>query len=315
MPKPKKQQFDLSVSLGSVRMKNPVMTASGTCGYAFELADFVDISRLGGFITKSVTQHARAGNPPQRTYETAAGMLNSIGLANVGLERFCAEKIPLLAKMAIPVFVNVAGKTIDEYVAVSRRLAEESALSGLELNVSCPNVKEGGLTFGVDAAMINKLVTAVRRTCPNTFLIVKLTPNVTDICLIARAAVEAGADALSLINTITGMAIDIETRTPVLANRTGGLSGPAIKPIAVFMVDKVYREVARPAGIPLIGMGGISCARDALEFIIAGATAVAVGTAVMADPACLERIIAGIEHFLIRHHVKDIKDLVGTVQQ
>jgi dihydroorotate dehydrogenase (NAD+) catalytic subunit len=308
------RQIDLSVTLGSVKMNNPVMTASGTCGYAFELADFVDISRLGGFITKSVTQHSRAGNPPQRTYETAAGMLNSIGLANVGLERFCTEKMPLLEKMPIPVFVNVAGKTIDEYVTVARRLCEETAISGLELNISCPNVKEGGLTFGVDPAMIAKLVQEVRQACAETMLIVKLTPNVTDICLTARAAVDAGADVLSLINTFTGMAIDIETRKPVLGNRFGGLSGPAIKPLAVYLVDKVYREVAQPAGIPIIGMGGIACAWDALEFIIAGATAVSVGTAAMADPACLSRIVSGLEDYLIRHRLGKIKDLVGTLQ-
>ena len=309
-----KNQVDLTVKLGSVELANPVMTASGTCGYAFELADFIDMGDLGGFVTKSITEHPRRGNPPQRTFETAAGMLNSIGLANVGLEQFCAEKLGLLKKMPVPVFVNVAGKTIEEYVTVVRRLSEESAIRGLELNISCPNVKEGGLTFGVEPVMTAGLVSAVRKVCPNSLLIVKLTPNVTDISLIARAAVESGADVLSMINTFTGMAVDIETRKPVLGNRTGGLSGPAIKPIALFLLDKVYREVAKPAGIPIIGMGGICIAQDALEFIITGASAVAVGTAVLTDLACLKRIVVGIEQYLLRHKIKTIKELVGTLE-
>jgi dihydroorotate dehydrogenase (NAD+) catalytic subunit len=305
---------DLSVELGPVRLANPVMTASGTCGYAFELSDFADLGRLGGFITKSITMKERVGNPPQRAVETAAGMLNSIGLANVGLDRFIEEKIPLLEEMPIPVFVNVAGRTIEEYVEVSRRLSEIEVIRGLELNVSCPNVNEGGITFGIEAAATGQLVAAVRRACPDTLLIVKLTPNVTDITEPARAAVEAGADVLSLINTFTGMAIDIETGKPVLGNRTGGLSGPAIKPLAVYMVQRVYQEVARPGRIPIIGLGGICCAEDALEFIIAGASAVSVGTAAMVDPGCLVRIVEGIREHLVRHEIKGVRELVGSLK-
>jgi dihydroorotate dehydrogenase (NAD+) catalytic subunit len=305
---------DLSVQLGPIKLANPVMTASGTCGYAMELRDFVDLKRLGGFITKSVTLDPRHGNPPQRTVETAAGMLNSIGLANVGLDVFCEEKIPLFEKLSVPVFVNVAGKTIDEYVAVSRKLTEFPQISGLELNVSCPNVKQGGITFGTDPEQIGKLVTAVRKTCPNTVLIVKLTPNVTDITVTARAAVESGADVLSLVNTFIGMAVNAETRRCILGARTGGLSGPAIKPLALYMVNRVYNNVAKSAGIPIIGLGGISCGQDALEFIIAGASAVCMGTAAMVDPACLTRTIDQITGYLARHNIHAVRDLIGSLQ-
>jgi len=305
---------DLAVQLGSVRLANPLLTASGTCGYAFELNDFGDISQLGGFVTKSITLEVREGNPPQRTFETTAGMLNAIGLANVGLERFCEEKLPLLKRMPMPVFVNVAGKTIDEYVAVCRRLNEIEHISGLEINISCPNVKQGGITFGTEPRAINELVGAVRQSCPGTLLIVKLTPNITDITVAARAAIEAGADALSLVNTFLGMAIDIETKEPVLGNRTGGLSGPAIKPMAVYMVNRVYEQVTRGTGVPIIGMGGISCAADALEFIIAGATAVAVGTAAMIDPQCIAGIVEGLKQYLSRHGLTCISQLTGTLR-
>jgi dihydroorotate dehydrogenase (NAD+) catalytic subunit len=304
---------DLSVMLGKVRLANPVMTASGTCGYAFELSDFVDLSQIGGFITKSITLHPRQGNPPQRTFETASGMLNAIGLANIGVERFCAERAPLLGRMGVPIFVNVAGKTVDEYVAVARQVAALPQIAGLELNVSCPNVKEGGLTFGTNPQAIEDLVKAVRQACPETPLIVKLTPNVTDITATARAAVEGGADILSLVNTFTALAVDSETRRPVLGNRTGGLSGPAIKPIALYLVHQVYTKVARPAGVPLIGLGGISCARDALEFIITGATAVAVGTNALADPESLLKTRNGICDYLVRHGLSSVRELVGTL--
>jgi len=305
---------DMSVELGTVRLQNPVMTASGTCGYVFELNDFVDLTQLGGFITKSITLEARPGNPPQRTQETASGMLNAIGLANVGLDVFLEEKVPLLKRMSIPVFVNVAGKTIEEYVTVSERLSNIDTISGLELNVSCPNVKQGGITFGTDPGQLGKLVSSVRARCPQSLLIVKLTPNVTDITVTARAAIEAGADVLSLVNTFYGMAIDIAKRKPILANRTGGLSGPAIKPMALYMVHKVYTEVAQPAGIPLIGMGGISCAEDALQFIIAGATSVSVGTQALIDPGCLPGIIDGINRYLQRHKFSAVKELIGTLE-
>jgi len=305
---------DLTVHLGPVRLANPVLTASGTCGYAFELGYFADLSRLGGFVTKSITLEERAGHPPQRTVETAAGMLNSIGLANVGLERFCAEKAPLLERMGVPVFVNVAGRTLEDYVAVSRRVVDLPAVAGVELNVSCPNVKEGGIQFGVDPAATARLVGAVRAACPRTLLIVKLTPSVTDITAAARAAVEAGANVLSLVNTFTGMAIDIERRRPVLGGRTGGLSGPAIKPLAVYLVQRVYSEFARAAGTPIIGLGGIICAADAVEFLLAGATAVGVGTAVLSDPACLATIIEGIRQYLVRHKIGAVRQLTGALQ-
>ena len=305
---------DLSVLLGSVRLPNPVMTASGTCGYALELNDFVPVARLGGFVTKSITLKPRRGNPPQRTVETSAGMLNSIGLANIGLERFCHEKLPLFDQLDIPLFVNVAEKSVERYVEVSRRVCQSRRVNGLELNISCPNVKEGGVEIGSDPCQIGKLVAAVRRACPETLLIVKLTPSVTEITLPARAAIDAGADALSLINTLTGMAIDIETCKPRLASRTGGLSGPAIKPIAVCMVNQVYEEVAKAAQIPIIGIGGISNAADALEFIIAGATAVQVGTAVFTDPACMIQTIEGIEAYLTRHHITALTDLIGSLR-
>ncbi len=307
-------QPDLSVHLGKVQLANPVLTASGTCGYSMELRDFVDLTRLGGFITKSITLEPRPGNPPQRTCETHSGMLNAIGLANVGLELFCEEKIPLLQRLPVPVFVNVAGKTIEEYVAVASRLYGLEPVRGLELNVSCPNVREGGMTFGKDPRLLAELVRAVRKACPDTLLIVKLTPNVTDITLLARAAVDAGADVLSLVNTFTGMAIDIETRKPVLGNRVGGLSGPAIKPIALYLVHQVYQAVAKPAGIPLIGLGGITCAHDALEFILAGATAVSVGTAVLVRPSCLVQIIDGIRTYLIRYRCKKVTEIIGSLQ-
>ncbi|MCF7956808.1 MAG: dihydroorotate dehydrogenase [Phycisphaerae bacterium] len=305
---------DLSVCLGDIRMANPVMTASGTCGYAFELNDFVDVSALGGFITKSITLEERAGNPPQRTFETAAGMINAIGLANVGLERFCSEKVPLLDRMEIPVIVNVAGKGVDDYVAVSRRVAGLDCVAGLELNASCPNVKEGGITFGTDPCAISELVSAVRKACPETYLIVKLTPNVTDIAQMARAAVDAGADCLSLINTFVGLAIDVETRRPVLGNRTGGVSGPAIKPMAVYMVNRVYEAVGKPLGVPIIALGGIATANDALEFILAGASAVCVGTQMMIDPNCAMVIISGIEDYCRRHEVASVMELVGALE-
>lgn len=305
---------DLSVDLGSVKLANPVLTASGTCGYAFELGDFVDISQLGGFITKSITGEPRQGNPPQRTVETAAGMLNAIGLANVGLDRFVTERAPLLARMGVPIFVNVAGKTIEEYVAVAQRLSQLPVVAGLELNVSCPNVKQGGMSFGTNPIELAKLVQAVRRSCPGTLLIVKLTPNVTDITVTARAAIEAGGDVLSLVNTFTAMAIDADARRCVLGNRTGGLSGPAIKPIALYMVDRVYQAVAKPAGVPIIGLGGINCPQDALEFIIAGASAVSIGTAALVDPACLTGTIAGISEYLSRHKMHSVRDLIGSLQ-
>jgi len=309
-----KDNVDISVDFAGIRLANPVLTASGTCGYADELADFVDISNLGGFITKSITLEPRKGNATPRIVETDSGMLNAIGLANIGVERFIKEKVPIIEDFDLPVFVNVAGESIDDYVAVARRLAGEKTISGIELNISCPNVKQGGITFGTDPRQVEKITKAIKKAAGSKPLIVKLTPTVTDISVTARAAVQAGADALSLVNTFTAMVIDIESQKPVLANRTGGLSGPAIKPIAVYLVNKVYNEVGKPCGIPILGGGGIRTASDAIEFMIAGATAVAVGTATFIEPDCSRRIIDGIKKYCVTKGISDIKDLIGCLK-
>jgi dihydroorotate dehydrogenase (NAD+) catalytic subunit len=307
------ENIDISVDFAGLRLANPVFTASGTCGYADELADFMDVNRLGGFITKSITLTPRKGNPTPRIVETDAGMLNAIGLANVGLDRFIKEKLPVIAEMSVPVFVNVAGERIEDYVAVVERLASEKAIAGFEINISCPNVAKGGISFGRDPEQVAEITSAVHKAAGDKILMVKLSPCVTDISVIARAAVDAGADALSLINTFTAMVIDIETRRPVLANRTGGLSGPAIKPIAVYLVNKVYSEVAKKAGIPILGLGGIRTASDAIEFIIAGASAVAVGTASFIQPDCAVRIADGVRDYCVGHGVAKLTDLVGSL--
>jgi dihydroorotate dehydrogenase (NAD+) catalytic subunit len=303
-------QIDMSVEFAGLKLANPVWTASGTCGYADELGEFMDVSKLGGFITKSVTIKPQQGNPTPRIVETDNGMLNAIGLANVGVDEFIAEKLPALEKMSCAVFVNIAGETIEDYVAVAQRLCEQKAIAGFELNISCPNVKQGGITFGTQPASVKEITSVVKSACGSKILMVKLTPSVTDIAVTARAAVEGGADALSLINTFTAMVIDIETRKPVLANRTGGLSGPAIKPIAVYMVNKVFNEVT----IPILGMGGIRTASDAIEFILAGATAVAVGTSNFVEPNCAVKIIDGIHKYCDSHGVAAIRDLIGKVE-
>ena len=308
------KDIDISVDFAGLRLKNPVFTASGTCGYADEVDDFMDVNLLGGFITKSITLSPRPGNPTPRIVETDSGMLNAIGLANIGLERFISEKLPLIEQISTAVFVNVAGETIGDYVAVTERLAGEKAISGFELNISCPNVKQGGITFGTDPGQVAEITSSVKAVTGGKPLIVKLTPTVTDISVTARAAVEAGADALSLVNTFTAMVVDVEHKRPVLANRTGGLSGPAIKPIAVYMVNKVYNEVGKPSGIPILGGGGIRSGRDALEFIIAGATAVSVGTANFVEPDCCTKIIAGIKKYCIRNEIYDIKEVIGCLQ-
>ncbi len=307
------QAPDLSVQIGKVTLKNPVLTASGTCGYGKEYAPFVDLSRLGGFTTKSVTVQPRPGNAPQRIVETPGGMLNAIGLANVGLDEFMATKIPQIAELGTAVFVNVAGHSIDDYVTVCSRVDESPAIAGVELNVSCPNVADG-LMFGTDAKSLRELVAAVRPVVKRGTLIVKLSPNVTDISATARAAIEGGADALSLVNTFLGMVIDIESQRPVLANGTGGLSGPAIRPMAVHLVNKVYREVARDAKAPIIGIGGISRWQDAVEFILAGATAVSVGTALYVDPTTPLKIVDGLAEYLTRRGLKSVRELVGALK-
>jgi dihydroorotate dehydrogenase (NAD+) catalytic subunit len=307
------ETVDISVEFAKLKLTNPVFTASGTCGYGDELTDFMDINQLGGFITKSVTAKPRQGNDTPRVVETDSGMLNAIGLANIGLDSFLQDKLPIIAKLTVPVFVNVAGETIDDYVAVVQRLSAEQAIAGFELNISCPNVAAGGLSFGTDPALVSEITSAAKKAAGEKVLMVKLSPCVTDISIIARAAVDAGADALSLINTFTAMVIDIETRKPVLANRTGGLSGPAIKPIAVYLVNKVYNEVAKERGIPILGLGGIRTASDAVEFIIAGASAVAVGTANFIEPDCSIKIIDGLKKYCASHNITNIKELIGSL--
>jgi dihydroorotate dehydrogenase (NAD+) catalytic subunit len=307
------QEVDITVDFAGLKLANPVWTASGTCGYADELSDFMDVNGLGGFITKSITASPRKGNPTPRIVETDSGMLNAIGLANIGLEKFVQEKIPVLDKIKAAVFVNIAGYTIDDYAAVAERLRTEEAIAGFELNISCPNVKKGGISFGTDPAQVRDITTAIKSAAGDKILMVKLSPNITDISETARAAVDAGADALSLVNTFTAMVIDIESRRPVLANRTGGLSGPAIKPIAVYLVNKVYNEVTKEMGIPILGLGGIRTASDAVEFIIAGASAVAVGTANFIEPGCTAGIIEGIRKYCARKGIAKIMDLVGTL--
>ena len=310
-----KDNVDISVDFAGIRLANPVFTASGTCGYADELAEFADVNTLGGFITKSITVRPRKGNPTPRIVETDSGMLNAIGLANIGVHKFVEEKLPVLEKLSPAVFVNVAGETINDYVTVVERLASERAIAGFELNISCPNVAKGGISFGTEPEQVAKITSAVKKAAGEKVLMVKLSPAVTDISIIARAAVEAGADALSLINTFTAMVIDIESRKPVLANKTGGLSGPAIKPIAVYLVNKVYNEVAKSSGAPILGIGGIMTASDAIEFIIAGASAVGIGTANFIEPGCTIKIIEGIKNYCARNKIASIKELTGTLQE
>ncbi|MFQ5589867.1 MAG: dihydroorotate dehydrogenase [Phycisphaerae bacterium] len=305
--------IDLSVDLAGMRLANPVMTASGTSGYGPEFAAHVDVTRLGAFVTKSISPEPRKGNPPERVVETRAGMLNAIGLANVGLDRFVADKVPFLATTGVPVVVNVVGHSVEDYQTVCDRLDSIECIAGLELNVSCPNVSDG-LEFGTDATRLERLVAAVRPLVRHAKLIVKLSPNVTDIAETARGAVAGGAEILSIINTVQGMAINVDTWEPMLANRTGGLSGPAIKPLALYMVHRVYTRVARDAGIPIIGMGGICDWRDTVEFLLAGATAVAVGTALFIDPATPLRICDDLRPYLKRRGLTSVRELVGQLK-
>lgn len=302
---------DLSVALGELELANPVMTASGTFASGREFAAFVDLNRLGAIVTKGVSAQPWGGNESPRIAETPSGMLNSIGLQNPGAEAFCANDLAWLEEHAprVPVIVNVSGHTVDEYAAVVERLDEESAVSAYEINISCPNVDEGGLAFGTSCPAAASVVTACRSVTTRP-LIVKLTPNVSDIAEIARAVEAAGADAVSLINTLLGMAIDVDTRRPMLARGVGGLSGPAIRPVAVRMVWQVARAVA----IPVVGMGGITTGRDAIEFMLAGATAVAVGTANFIDPTSTMRVLDGLEEYCREHGVKRVRDLIGAVR-
>jgi len=304
---------DLSVDFAGIRLANPVMTASGTSGYGPEHGELIDLTMLGAFVTKAISVEPRKGNPPPRTVETTGGMLNAIGLANVGLDQFVEEKIPYLRTLGIPIIVNVVGHSLAEFRTVCQTLDRVDCVAGLELNVSCPNVADG-LEFGTDPERLRTLVSSVRAVVRRAKLIVKLSPNVTDITVTAKAAINAGAEALSIINTLRGMAINVDTRKPMLANRCGGLSGPAIKPVALYMVHEVYRRVAREAGIPIIGMGGISNWRDAVEFMLAGATAVAVGTALFVDPGTPLQICDGLNTYLQRRGAGSIRDLIGQLK-
>ncbi len=300
---------DLSVDMGRLRLKNPVMTASGTFGYAKEFESLLSLDRLGAVVVKGLSLAPSKGNPPPRIVETACGMLNAIGLENVGVDAFISEKLPYLAKLEAPVLANIYGTDIESYAELAARLDGIEGISGIEVNISCPNVKQGGVAFGADAHTAQKVTQAVRRRYQGP-LIVKLSPNVTDVTLIARSVVDGGADAVSLINTLTGMAVDIHTRRPRLANITGGLSGPAIKPVALRMVW----QVAQAVDVPVIGIGGIMNAEDALEFIIAGASAVQVGTANFVNPRCTMEIIDGIEDYLREKGIASVRELVGSIE-
>ncbi len=300
--------MNLEVIIGSLKLKNPVITASGTFGYGEEYAEFLDLNRLGAIVVKGLSLLPKEGNRPPRIVETAAGMLNAIGLQNVGAENFIREKLPFLRQFDTSVIVNFFGDSIGEYMEVAEKLNSAAGVHALEMNISCPNKQAGWCIFGTDPRVTREVVAAVRSVTALP-LIVKLSPNVTDIALMARVAEDAGADALSLINTITGMAIDIKTRKPKLGNITGGLSGPAIKPIAVRMIYEVYKAVK----IPIVGMGGIMSAEDAIEFLIAGATAVAVGTANFIRPASAIEILDGIIEYMKREKLEDIGSLTGTI--
>lgn len=305
--------IDMSVDLAGLRLANPLLTASGTCGYGLEYAPYLDFSRLGAFTTKSITPEERPGNPPERIVETTGGMLNAIGLANVGLERFVREKVPQLPALGIPILVNVAGHSIADYVTVCRRLDPLPEIAGLELNVSCPNVADG-LYFGTRPELLEGLVREVRQAAPRCLLVVKLSPNVTDICEMARAAIAGGAQVLSMINTFQGLCIDVDRFRPMLANGSGGLSGPAIRPLAVHLIHQVYRRVARAAGVPIIGMGGVRTWRDAAEMVLAGASAIAVGTALFCDPGTPLRICDGLRAYLAEKNIARFADLVGRLE-
>jgi len=299
---------DLSVNIGAFQLKNPVMTASGTFGYGIEFADFLNLEDLGGIIVKGTTLTPRQGNPYPRMAETAHGMLNCVGLQNKGVDYFCENIYPQIKDIETNIVVNVSGSTLDDYAQCAARIAELDRIPAIELNISCPNVKQGGMAFGVTAEGAASVVKAVRKVYPKT-LIVKLSPNVTDIAEIARAVEDEGADSVSLINTLMGMAIDAEKRKRVLSIGTGGLSGPAVKPVALRMVY----QVAHAVKIPVVGLGGISSATDAVEFLLAGATAVEIGTMNFVDPAICSKVIAGIDDYLNRHGFASVREIIGIV--
>lgn len=299
---------NLSVQLGSLRLRNPVMTASGTFGYGQEYAELLDLERLGAVVVKGIRLDETRGNPPPRTVETPCGLINAIGLPGPGVDGFLKNNMPFLRRRNVPVIVNLWGRTVDEYAEVAARVGAADGVSALEVNVSCPNIKEGGALFGADPALFEQTIKAVRARTDRPML-VKLGPDLFRIAEFARRAEASGADALSITNTLPAMAIDIETRRPILGNRVGGLSGPAIRPVAV----KLVWEAARAVKIPIVGMGGIACARDAIEFMIAGATAVAVGTATFLEPETALRVIDGIRAYLEKHNLASVSELTGSL--
>jgi len=300
---------NLEVNLGFLKLKNPIIAASGTFGYGDEIRNYIDINKLGGFVTKGLSIRPSIGNPPPRIYETPCGMLNSIGLENIGIESFLNDKLPIIKDLSTAIIVNIYGKTIEEYGEIAKRLKGIKDISAIEINISCPNVKQGGMIFGTNPKISANITELVLKNSEKP-VIVKLTPNVTDIVEIAKEVEKAGANAISLINTLKGMAIDIHKRKPILGNIFGGLSGPAIKPVALYMTYQVLQSVS----IPVIGGGGIISYTDALEFLIVGAKAVQIGTANLINPrACIE-IIDGIKNYCIIHKIKDISDIVGSLK-
>jgi len=304
----KNKSLDLKITLGKLTLKNPVMTASGTVGYGEEYSKFVNLNKLGAIVVKGISLKPMSGNPTPRIYETPCGMLNAIGLQNVGLKRFIKEYLPFLKRFDTKIIVNILGNSIDEYVELAESL-ETEGVDAIELNVSCPNVKKGGIIFGTHPKILKELISRVKRSI-NIPLITKLSPEVSDIKKFAKIAEDSGSDIISLINTITGMSINVKTRQPHLANITGGLSGPAIKPIAVRMVWECYRTVH----IPIIGMGGIISVEDALEFILAGASAIAIGTGNFINPTATMDILEGIKSFMLKEKIKSLKELIGQVR-
>lgn len=304
------REIDISTDLGGIKLNNPVCAASGTFGYGREYEPYVDISKIGAVIVKGTTLEPRAGNPPPRIIETASGMLNAIGLENPGINEFLNTHLPYLRENNVTVIANIAGNTIEEYAAIAEMIEGNPGVAGIELNISCPNVKQGGLQFGTDPQMVYEVVKAVKEktTLP---VMPKLSPNVTDIVEIARASEAGGADALSMINTLMGMAVDINTRKPFLANIFGGLSGPAIKPVALRMIYQVYREVK----LPILGGGGIVNYRDALEFLMVGATAISVGTGIFINPQLTEEIVSNLLHYMQENNVASLSELVGAAHQ
>jgi dihydroorotate dehydrogenase (NAD+) catalytic subunit len=296
------------VRVGKLKLKNPVLVASGTFGYGDELLDLIDINQLGGIVTKSLTLKPKEGNPPPRITETPCGMLNSIGLANIGVDRFISEKLPILKKFDTAIIANIAAKRVEDYCEIIRHIEDSPGVDAYEINISCPNVKEGGLEFGTNLSMTAKIVSETRKTTDKT-LIIKLTPNVSRISEFAKVCKDEGADAVSLINTIVGMAIDIRTRKPKLSTITGGLSGPAIKPIALAKVFEIFQNV----DIPIIGIGGITTWEDAVEFMIAGARAIQVGSANFVDPTTPLQVISGIVRYCEENKIEDVNELVGSI--